>query len=66
MRVIAAIEQPEIAAAILDSLGLASRAPPSAPARQAELFCDADVELAGPADDRDLPALRLNLPPGFI
>ena len=51
MRVIAAIEQPEIVAAILGSLGLASRAPPAAKARQAELFCDPDFELAGPADD---------------
>jgi len=51
MRVIAAIEQPEIAAAILGSLGLASRAPPAVPARQAELLCDPDLELAGPADD---------------
>ena len=55
MRVIAAIEQPEIAAAILGSLGLASRAPPSAPARQAELFCDPDLELACPADDLTEP-----------
>ncbi len=52
---IAAIEQPEIAAAILGSLGLASRAPPTAPARQAELFCDPDFELAGPADDTTEP-----------
>ena len=37
--------------AILGSLGLASRAPPVAKARQAELFCDPDFELAGPADD---------------
>ena len=51
MRVITAIEQPEIIAAILGSLGLASRAPPAAPARQAELFCDPDFERAGPADD---------------
>jgi hypothetical protein len=51
MRVIAAIEQPEVAAAILGSLGLASRAPPAAPARQAELFCDSDFECPGPADD---------------
>jgi hypothetical protein len=55
MRVIAAIEQPEIVAAILGSLGLASRAPPSAPARQAELFCDPDLELACPADDLTEP-----------
>ncbi len=51
MRVIAAIEQPEIVAAILGSLGLGSRAPLAVPARQAELFCDFDFELAGPADD---------------
>jgi len=51
MRVIAAIEQPEIIAAILGSLGLASRAPPTASARRADHFCDLDFELAGPADD---------------
>ena len=55
MRVIAAIEQPEVAAAILGSLGLASRAPPAASARQAELFCDPDLELACPADDLTEP-----------
>ncbi len=46
MRVIAVIEQPEIVAAILGSLGLESRAPPAAPARQGELFCDLDFERA--------------------
>ena len=55
MRVIAAIEQPEIIAAILGSLGLASRAPPAASARSADLFCDPDFELAGPADDLTEP-----------
>ena len=57
MRVIAAIEQPEIVAAILGSLALASRAPPAASARQADLFCDPDpdFELAGPADDLTEP-----------
>ena len=55
MRVIAAIEQPEIIAAILGSLGLASRAPPAASARQADLFCDLDFEFAGPADDLTEP-----------
>jgi len=51
MRVIAAIERPEIVAAILGSLGLASRAPPAASARPAELFCDPDFELADGAED---------------
>ena len=55
MRVIGAIEQPEIVAAILGSLGLASRAPSGTPALQAELFCDPDFELAGPADDLTEP-----------
>jgi hypothetical protein len=55
MSVIAPIEQPEIVAAILGSLGLASRAPPAAPARQAELFCDPDFKRAGPADDLSEP-----------
>jgi hypothetical protein len=55
MRVIAAIEQPEIVAAILGSLGLASRAPPAAPARQTEFFCDPDLERAGPVDDFSEP-----------
>jgi hypothetical protein len=52
MRVIAAIEQPEIVAAILGSLGLASRAPPLATARRADFF----FEPAGPADDLTDPA----------
>ena len=55
MRVIAAIEQPEIIAAILGSLGLASRAPPAAPSRHTDPFCDPDFELAGPADDLTEP-----------
>ncbi len=52
MRVIAAIEQPEIAGAILRCLGLTIRAPPTAPARQAGLFSDSDFGVAGPADDQ--------------
>lgn len=51
MRVIAAIEQPEIIAAILRCLGLASRGPPTAAARSADLVLEPDFELAAPADD---------------
>ena len=51
MHVIAAIEPPEIIAAILRCLGLASRGPPTAPARSAELFCDPNLEFADLADD---------------
>jgi hypothetical protein len=42
MRILAAIEQPEIARAILDCLGLSSRAPPLAPALSPE---PTDLEL---------------------
>jgi len=56
MRVIAAIEQPEIIAAILRCLGLASRGPPIAPARSAaELFLEPHSEFAAPADDLTPP-----------
>jgi hypothetical protein len=42
MRILAAIDQPEVARAILDCLGLSSRAPPRAPASRSE---STDLEL---------------------
>ena len=42
MRILAAIDQPEVARAILDCLGLSSRAPPLAPASLPE---PTDLEL---------------------
>jgi hypothetical protein len=55
MRLIAAIELPEVVCAILGSLGLASPAPPIAVVRLAEFFCDPDFEIAGAADDLSEP-----------
>jgi len=38
MKIIAAIEEPEVVARILSHLGLSARAPPRAPARRLDLF----------------------------
>ena len=53
MRIIAAIEQPEVAAKILRSLRLATRSPPLAPARPGKLplFADEDPATADLFDD---------------
>jgi hypothetical protein len=53
MRLIAAIEQPEVVGAILRCLGLATRAPPTAPARDTELPLFAASELPQASHDRD-------------
>jgi hypothetical protein len=54
MRILAAIDQPEVARAILDCLGLSSRAPPLAPAFPPE---PTDLELGfgepWPSDEPD-------------
>jgi len=53
MRILAAIDQPEVATAILDCLGLSSRAPPLAPSLPPE---PTDLELGfedpGPGETR--------------
>ncbi len=54
MRILAAIDQPEVARAILDCLGLSSRAPPLTPASPPE---PTDLELGfeepWPSDEPD-------------
>jgi hypothetical protein len=54
MRILAAIDQPEVVRAILDCLGLSSRAPPLAPALPPE---PTDLELGfedpWPSDESD-------------
>jgi hypothetical protein len=52
MRLIDAIEQPEVVAAILRCLRLATRAPPTASARDTEMPLFAAGELSQASDDR--------------
>ena len=54
MRILAAIDQPEVARAILDCLGLNSRAPPLTPAPPAEpIDLELGFEEPWPSDEPD-------------